>query len=260
MESKDNKNKPLIVLREVTKNYSRGKNNFVGVKNINFEIFKGEIVTILGSSSCGKTTILRLVAGLIKPTSGKIFFQDTDISYAHKSGFFGLVPQSPALLSNRTVEKNINLSLEIKKENNKILIKKIIDMVGLSGYENFYPYQLSGGMKQRVSLARALVFKPQILLMDEPFASVDEIMREKLNVDLVNLHNSLEQTILFVTHNIEEAVFISDRILIMQANPGHIIENLDITLPSKRDQDLRVNADFFEQVTRVRNILKNNKC
>ncbi len=260
MKSKNDKNESLIVLSAVTKNYSKSKDDFVGVQDINFKISKGEIVTILGPSGCGKTTILRLLAGLVKPTGGEIFFQNADISYAHKNGLFGLVPQSSSLLPNRTVALNIKLSLEIKKEDDDLLVKKITNLVGLVGFENFYPHQLSGGMKQRVSLARALVFKPQILLMDEPFAAVDEIMREKLDADLVYLQNSLNQTILFVTHNVEEAVFISDRIFIMHDNPGRIIGELDINLPEKRDQNLRTNPIFFEQVTKVRNILKNNKC
>lgn len=257
MNSINNKNIPLIAFEKVTKNYSKKNSDFIGVEDLNFEIHKGEIVTILGPSGCGKTTILHIVAGLITPTTGNIFFQNTNIANAHKNGLFGLIPQSSSLLPNRTVTANINLSLEIKGQNDKDSLKKIINLVGLSGFENLYPYQLSGGMKQRVSLARALIFKPKILLADEPFAFIDEIMREKLNHDLVDLHHSLEQTVLYVTHNVEEAVFISDRILIMQADPGRIIGQVSIKLPKQRDQSLRLDPAFFQYTTQVRKILKN---
>lgn len=248
----------LVRLNQVGKEYIRGNDHITGITNVSFDIFSGEIVSILGPSGCGKSTILRLIGDIIKPTIGNIAFQKNSIEYARNHGLIGLVPQAPILMPNRTVWENIYLPLEIKKVNNVKKIRNLINTLGLTGFENAYPQQLSGGMKQRVSLARALSYDPKILLMDEPFASLDELMKEKLHYELMNIHKSLDQTIIFVTHDIEEAVFISDRVILMTPHPGTIKEQLKISLPDKRNEKLRTEGVFFNEVKKLREAIK--KC
>lgn len=162
------------------------------------------------------------------------------------------MPQSPTLLPNRTVYTNISLPLEIKKIKDGEVVDKFIDLVHLNGFEKFYPHQLSGGMKQRVSIARALVYEPELILMDEPFASLDEIIRENLNLELINIQRRLNPTIVFVTHDIEEATFISDRIIIMSSQPGKKIGEVKINLSRDRNRELRNSQDFFNTVKEIR--------
>lgn len=249
---------PLITFKNVSRNYYENKKLLVGIDNISFEVYPCQILSILGPSGCGKTTILRLICSILEPTKGKILYQDKDISYARKNGLIGLVPQEPTLLPNRTIEANIALPLEIKKIKDKKAVYQLINLVGLKGFENFYPHQLSGGMKQRVSIARALVYEPEVLLMDEPFASLDEIIRENLNLELINIQRRLKQTIVFVTHNIEEAAFISDRIIVMSTRPGKIIEEIIVDLPQNRNQELRTSQEFFQVVKQIRRLLGKN--
>lgn len=249
---------PLITFKNVSRSYYKNKKLFAGIDNISFEVYPSQILSILGPSGCGKTTILRLICSILDSNKGQILYQKKDISYARKKGLIGLVPQDSTLLPNRTVETNIALPLEIRKIKNKEVVQQLINLVGLKGFEKFYPQQLSGGMKQRVSIARALVYEPEVLLMDEPFASLDEIIRENLNLELINIQRRLKQTIVFVTHNIEEAVFISDRILIMSAQPGKIIEEITVNLPQKRNQEIRNSQEFFQVVKQVRGLLEKN--
>ena len=250
--------KPLIIFKNVSKNYYEDRKPFVAIDKINFEVYSNQILSILGPSGCGKTTILRLISNVLKPTEGEILYQDKNISYAKKNGLIGLVPQEPTLLPNRTVDTNIALPLEIRRERNKNAVYQTIELLGLRGFEKFYPYQLSGGMKQRVSIARALVYKPEILLMDEPFASLDEITRENLNLELINIQRKLKQTIVFVTHNIEEAVFISDQLIIMSTHPGKIIKKIQVNFPIERNQELRNRQDFLRIVQQIRQLLDKN--
>ncbi len=249
---------PLITFKNVSRSYYKNKKLLVGIDKINFKVYPRQILSILGPSGCGKTTILRLICSILEPTKGEILYQNKNISYARKKGLIGLVPQEPTLLPNRTVEDNISLPLEIKKIKDKKAVYQLINFVGLKGFEKFYPHQLSGGMKQRVSIARALVYEPEILLMDEPFASLDEIIRENLNLELINIQCRLKQTIVFVTHNIEEAVFISDRIIVMSTRPGKIIGEIQVDLPKERSQEIRSSQDFFQVVKQIRQLLGKN--
>jgi len=246
---------PLIIFKNVSRNYCENKKLVVGINNVSFKVYPHQILSILGPSGCGKTTILRLISSTLEPSKGNIFYQAKDISYARKNGLIGLVPQTPTLLPNRTVEANIALPLEIKKIKNDKAISQLINLVGLKGFEKFYPHQLSGGMKQRVSIARALACEPEVLLMDEPFASLDEIIREHLNLELINIQRRLKQTVIFVTHNIEEAAFISDRIIVMSAHPGKIVEEVEVNLPQNRNQELRSSQEFFQVVKKIRKLL-----
>lgn len=246
----------LIQFKDVTKCYFKKDKELAGISNLSFDVFKEEIISIVGPSGCGKTTILRLMSNVILQDSGKILYDNEDISIARKAGLIGLVPQSPTLLPNRTVRANIRLPLEIKSIDDDARISNFVRLMGLQGFEDFYPFQLSGGMKQRVSIARALICDPKFLLMDEPFSALDEILRERLNLEVRKIQQKLKQTIVFVTHNIEEAVFISDRIILMSHCPGRIIAEKKIKLPEKRDSALKEKEIFFEQLRNIRKILK----
>lgn len=244
--------KPLISLNDVTKSYAVNGKKTIGVENVSFAVFPGEIVSLIGPSGCGKTTVLKTIANIIDPTSGSIRYQENHISLARKKGLLGYVPQNISLLPNRTVTGNIALSLEIKGRPDTRKITSIIKLVDLDGFEDYYPHHLSGGMKQKVSIARALVHHPEVLLMDEPFASLDEITREKLDSRLLTVFYELKPAIVFVTHSIEEAVFISTRILIMSKAPGKVIDTVTINLPERRDVSIKNTEDYFREVVRIR--------
>lgn len=244
--------RPLISLNDVTRSYTVNDRETIGVKNVTFDVFPGEIVSLVGPSGCGKTTILKMIANIIDPTEGSIQYQEDHISLARKKGLLGYVPQNTSLLPNRTVTGNIALSLEIKGRTDVKKVASVIRLVDLSNFEDYYPYQLSGGMKQKVSIARSLVHHPEVLLMDEPFASLDEITREKLDFRLLKVFYELKPSIVFVTHSIEEAVFISTRILIMSKTPGRIVDTIKINLSEHRDISIKNTEGFFREVVRVR--------
>lgn len=243
---------PLISLDNVTKSYAVNGKKTIGVENVSFDVFPNEIVSLIGPSGCGKTTILKMIANLIDPTNGSIRYQEDHISLARKKGLLGYVPQNTSLLPNRTVTGNIALSLEIKGRPDTRKVASIVDLVDLAGFEDYYPHHLSGGMKQKVSIARALVHHPEVLLMDEPFASLDEITREKLDSRLLTVFCELKPAIVFVTHSVEEAVFISTRILIMSKAPGKIIDTIKIDLPERRGVGIKNTEAYFREVVRIR--------
>jgi NitT/TauT family transport system ATP-binding protein len=244
--------KPLISLNNVTKSYAVNGKRTTVVKSVSLDIFPSEIVSLIGPSGCGKTTILKMVANLIDPTNGSVHYQEDHISLARKKGLLGYVPQNTSLLPNRTVAGNIALSLEIKGKPDTRKVTSIVELVDLAGFEDYYPHHLSGGMKQKVSIARALVHYPKVLLMDEPFASLDEITREKLDSRLLTVFYELKPAIVFVTHSVEEAVFISTRILIMSKAPGKIIDTIKINLPEHRNVDIKNTEVYFQEVVRIR--------
>ncbi len=244
--------KPLISLDNVTKSYVVNGNKTISVETVSFDVFPGEIVSLIGPSGCGKTSILKMIANLIDPTSGSIRYQENDISLARRKGLLGYVPQNTSLLPNRTVTGNIALALEIKGRPDARKVTSIIELVDLDGFEDYYPQHLSGGMKQKVSIARALVHHPDVLLMDEPFVSLDEITREKLDSRLLTVFYELKPSIVFVTHSVEEAVFISTRILIMSKAPGKIIDTIRIGLPERRDISIKNTEAYFREVVRIR--------
>lgn len=244
--------KPLISLDNITRSYGVNGKETIGVEDVSFDVFSGEIVTLIGPSGCGKTTLLKMIANIIDPTKGSIRYQEEHISSARKKGLLGYVPQNTSLLPNRTVAGNIALSLEIKGRPDRQKVTSILELADLNGFEDYYPHQLSGGMKQKVSIARALVHHPEVLLMDEPFASLDEITREKLDSRLLTVFYELKPAIVFVTHSIEEAVFISTRILILSKAPGKIVDTITINLPERRNAGIKNTEDYFREVVRIR--------
>lgn len=223
---------------------------------VNLDVYKGEFISLLGPSGCGKTTLLRSVADLQQPTAGSIKVEDKtprEVRLAQKLGF---VFQQPVLFDWRTVRKNVELPLEVLKKPKDEQHKRadeMLEMVGLTLFADSYPKQLSGGMQQRVNIARALALKPDILLMDEPFSALDEFTKEKLHEDLLKIWRATNKTILFVTHNIEEAVFLSDRVCVFTPHPGRLSRIVSIDLPRPRTLEVKESMEFTRLVAEVRN-------
>ena len=231
-------------------------NDIKALQDINLDIKKGEFISLLGPSGCGKTTLLRIIADLIQPTQGSVHIDGMMPREIRLQKKFGIVFQSPVLLDWRTVRKNIELPLEIMHyDPSKIpqRSQEMMDLVGLGEFADHYPKQLSGGMQQRVGIARALGIEPELLLMDEPFSALDEFTKEKLHVDLLKIWSKTNKTIIFVTHNIQEAVFLSDRICVLSPHPGRLSAVVDVDLPRPRTLDMRDTMHFAELVSKVRN-------
>lgn len=228
------------------------------LSDVDLSIGKGEFVSFIGPSGCGKTTFLRVIADLEKPTSGTISINGMTPEQARQARAYGYVFQAAALFPWRTVENNIALPLEIMggRSEQKERIKRTLDLVNLSGFEKKYPWQLSGGMQQRASIARALAFDADLLLMDEPFGALDEIVRDHLNEQLLKLWAQTNKTICFVTHSIPEAVYLSTRIVVMSPRPGRVTDVIESTLPKERPLDIRETPEFLAIAARVRDGLR----
>lgn len=219
------------------------------LKDINLTINKGKFISIIGHSGCGKTTLLRIIAGLQKLSSGNILYNNELIK-------FGWVPQFPVLLPNKNILENITLPLTINGKKNNKYAKELISKYGLNKFISNYPNQISGGMKQKVSILRSLVTNPELLLMDEPFASIDQYTREILNIDLANKIRSENITTILVTHSIEEAVFLSDEIIILKPKiPSTIHKILKISLPKNRSIEIKNTLQYIKYIAKLRNIL-----
>lgn len=233
-------------------------NGLVVIKDLNLTVEKGEFVSIIGPSGCGKSTLLKLVAGLLYPQAGKILINGLPSISARLEKKIGFVFQNPVLLSWRTVEQNIRLPFEVFKDNppDKRIIE-YIDLVGLAGFERSFPHELSGGMCSRVAIARALVYAPEILLMDESFGDLDEITRDKMDKELLRIWDSTRKTILFVTHSIPEAIFLSDRVAVLSQRPAYVKELIAIDLERPRDEGILESAKFSGLVRRLRHSLEN---
>jgi NitT/TauT family transport system ATP-binding protein len=229
------------------------------LSNVDLDINKGEFVSFIGPSGCGKTTLLRVIADLERPTSGKIAVNGMTPEEARKLRAYGYVFQAPALYPWRTVERNIALPLEImgvSKEERRERIARLLDLVDLAGFDKKFPWQLSGGMQQRASIARALVFDADLLLMDEPFGALDEIVRDHLNEQLLKLWERTGKTICFVTHSIPEAVYLSTKIVVMSPRPGRVTDVIVSPLPKERPLDIRETPEFLAVAHRIRQGLR----
>ncbi len=229
------------------------------LQDINLDIHKGEFVSFIGPSGCGKTTFLRVMADLEKPTGGSITVNGVSPEEARNSRAYGYVFQAAGLYPWRTIAGNIALPLEImgaSKADQAARVKSVLELVELTGFEKKFPWQLSGGMQQRASIARALAFDADILLMDEPFGALDEIVRDHLNEQLLELWAKTHKTIGFVTHSIPEAVYLSTKIVVMSPRPGRIADVIESTLPSERPLSIRDSAEFIEIANRVRDGLR----
>lgn len=229
------------------------------LKGVDLGIKKGDFVSFIGPSGCGKTTFLRCIAGLETPTGGTLTVNGMTPDEARRARAYGYVFQAAGLYPWRTIGGNIRLPLEIMgfdKAKQADRVAKVLDLVELSGFEKKFPWQLSGGMQQRASIARALAFDADILLMDEPFGALDEIVRDRLNEELLKLWGRTGKTIGFVTHSIPEAVYLSTKIVVMSPRPGRITDVIDSPLPKERPLDIRDSAEFIEIAHRVREGLR----
>jgi NitT/TauT family transport system ATP-binding protein len=229
------------------------------LSDVDLTIGKGEFVSFIGPSGCGKTTFLRVIADLEKPTDGTIEINGMTPEEARESRAYGYVFQAAALFPWRTIERNVTLPLEImglSRAEQRDRVKRTLELVNLTGFEKKYPWQLSGGMQQRASIARALAFDADLLLMDEPFGALDEIVRDHLNEQLLELWRRTNKTICFVTHSIPEAVYLSTRIVVMSPRPGRVADVIESTLPSERPLDIRETPEFLAIAARVRDGLR----
>ena len=250
-------NEVVVSLRRVTKEF--GKGGVVAVRDIDLEVRPGELVSLIGPSGCGKSTLLRIVGDLIEPSGGQVIVNGKPAHQARLDRDYGIVFQDAVLYDWRTVAKNIGLPLEMlgwDRKRRAERVREMIELVELGGFEDHRPWQLSGGMQQRVSIARALSFDPALLLMDEPFGALDEMTRERLNMELLRIWERSGGTIIFVTHSISEAVFLSTRVVVMSPRPGQIMGIVDIDLPQPRTAATREHPRFFELVTEVRELLR----
>ena len=248
-----------IEVRSLSLTFKTADTPVHALADIDLQVRRGEFVSFIGPSGCGKTTLMRVIADLEKPSQGSITVNGVSPEEARMKGAYGYVFQAPALYSWRSVMRNIMLPLEIMgmpAAERKARAVKYLAMVGLGGFERKFPWQLSGGMQQRVSIARALSFEPELLLMDEPFGALDEITRDHLNEQLLRLWEKTGKTVIFVTHSIAEAVFLSNRIVVMSPRPGRILEIIESDLPADRGLDIHETTRFIEIAHRVRRALR----
>ena len=244
-----------VDVRNVSLTFETADGKVDALSNVSLQIADGEFVSFIGPSGCGKTTMLRVIADLQQPTSGTLLVNGMSPEQARLQRRYGYVFQAPALFPWRTIEKNIKLPLEImgfSDSEQRARAARYLALVNLNGFERKFPWQLSGGMQQRVSIARALSFDPALLLMDEPFGALDEIVRDHLNEQLLQLWDKTEKTVLFVTHSIPEAVFLSTKIVVMSPRPGRIIDVIDCNFPRNRTLEVRETPEFLKIAQRVR--------
>ncbi|HEV8468512.1 MAG TPA: ABC transporter ATP-binding protein [Candidatus Limnocylindria bacterium] len=249
----------VVSLRGVRKVFGAGSDATNALEKIDLEIPKGAFVSLIGPSGCGKSTLLRLIGDLTQPTAGTIEVNGKSAHRARLDRDYGVVFQSPVLFDWRTVERNVELPLEMSPIGKAARVERaraMLALVELTGFERRYPWQLSGGMQQRVAIARALSFEPAILLMDEPFGALDEMTRERLNIELLRIWQQTGTTIVFVTHSIPEAVFLSTRVVVMSARPGRILDVIGVDLSQPRNDLTREDERYFGFITRVREKLR----
>lgn len=247
---------PLIAVSDVSRVFTSGGTTVTALDHVGFEVQAGNFVSIVGPSGCGKSTLLKIVSGLLAPSSGTVTVHGEPVRAPLEN--VGMVFQAPILLKWRSVIANILLPVEFARldipshtERTRALIK----LVGLEGFDEMYPHQLSGGMQQRVSLCRALVTDPQLLLMDEPFGALDAMTRDELDMELLRIWEERKKTVLFVTHSIQEAVFLSDVVFVMSARPGRLLEQIAINLPRPRSMEMMTDQKFGGYALKIRALL-----
>jgi NitT/TauT family transport system ATP-binding protein len=253
--------RPVVAATGIGKIFDAAPQPVSALEGIDLAIRAGEFVSLIGPSGCGKSTLLRIIGDLIEPTSGEILVNAKPARRARLDRDYGMVFQAPVLMDWRTIARNIELPLEIMgfaKAERTRRSAELLDLVELDGFGERHPWQLSGGMQQRVAIARALAFDPKLLLMDEPFGALDEMTRERMNLELMNIWSRTGTTVVFVTHSIPEAVFLSTRVVVMSARPGRINRIVDIDLSQPRTVETRETTRYFELVTEVREALRRN--
>ena len=250
--------RPVVVANKATVLYEAADHPVLALNEVDLTVRQGEFVSLIGPSGCGKTTLLRVIADLEPLTSGEVLVNDRTPHEARMRRAYGYVFQAPALFPWRTVLANVMLPLQIQgrpRAEAEAVAREHLGRVGLTGFEAKYPWQLSGGMQQRVSIARALGFEPKLLMMDEPFGALDEITRDDLNAQLQQLWQREQRTVVFVTHSIAEAVYLSTRIVVMSPRPGRIVKVIDSPLPAERTLALRDTPAFMALAHEVREAL-----
>jgi NitT/TauT family transport system ATP-binding protein len=250
------KGQPLLSIRNLRKVFKTREGEIEALSNVSFDVHPGEFVSIVGPSGCGKTTVLKIVAGLITKSSGEIDVDEKQFDPTREVGF---VFQTSSLLQWRKVLDNVLLPIEILKNDRSSMEKKateLLELVGLRDFMDSYPNELSGGMQQRVSIARALIHDPKLLLMDEPFGALDAITRERMNIELLRIWTESRKTVLFVTHDINEALFLSDRVIVLSARPSVMVQALDIQLPRPRTLEVRALTEFGNYFLQIYNSLE----
>jgi NitT/TauT family transport system ATP-binding protein len=253
---------PVVEVRGVGKEFGDGADRLVALLDIDLTIRSGEFISLIGPSGCGKSTLLRLIGDLTSPTSGTVTVNGRSARQARLGREYGMVFQAPVLMDWRTVQKNVELPLEVMgydRAQRQARSQAMLELVELGEFGKTHPWQLSGGMQQRVAIARALAFDPKLLLMDEPFGALDEMTRERMNLELMRIWRQTGTTIIFVTHSIPEAVFLSTRVVVMSARPGQISRIVDIDLPQPRTVETREQERYFEHVTTVREALRRHE-
>jgi len=237
---------PLLSIRDLKKSFKTRDGELVALGNVTFDVFPGEFVCIVGPSGCGKTTLLKIVAGLLEKSGGEILVDQAQFDPTREVGF---VFQKPLLLHWRKVLENVLLPVEILGLDRSAMRKRaeeLLELVGLAGFERAYPRELSGGMQQRVSIARALIHNPKLLLMDEPFGALDALTRERMNLELLRIWREAKKTVIFITHGIDEAVFLADRVIVLSARPSRMVKALDVELSRPRSLEVRTQPQFGE--------------
>jgi len=250
---------PVVDARGVGKTFGTGAEQTEALRGIDLQIGAGDFVSLIGPSGCGKSTLLRLIGDLVTPTTGSLAINGKAPGQARLDRDYGIVFQDATLLDWRTVQKNVELPLEImdfSDAERPVRAVEMLSLVQLAGFADHYPWQLSGGMQQRVAIARALAFRPSLLLMDEPFGALDEMTRELMQQEVLRLWEETNISVVFVTHSIPEAVFLSTRVVVMSPRPGRISEEILIDLPRQRTQDTREDVRYFQLITEVREALR----
>ncbi|HEX7224475.1 MAG TPA: ABC transporter ATP-binding protein [Candidatus Limnocylindria bacterium] len=249
----------VVRVSGVDKRFESGGRSVSALSGIDLEIGKGEFVSLIGPSGCGKSTLLRLIGDLTQPSTGTVEVNGKAAHAARLGREYGMVFQAPVLFEWRSVEDNVKLPLELlgmERAEREERARQMLELVELGDFARHHPYQLSGGMQQRVAIARALALQPAILLMDEPFGALDEMTRERMNTEVLRIWEQTGTTIVFVTHSIPEAVFLSTRVVVMSARPGRITRVVDVPLTHPRTDDTREEPAYFRVVTEVREALR----
>lgn len=257
MENVTSATNPVTVeLHNIGMTYKSNNRQTQALNDVTFSVRENEFITLIGPSGCGKTTVLRIIADTVTPSVGEAIIMGGTPAEARKRRQIGFVFQEPALLGWRTVIENILLPLEVmNRKGEQSYARELIGLVGLKGFEHHYPDELSGGMQQRVSIARALSFNPSFLLMDEPFGALDLITRERMGQELLRIWEKTAKTVLFVTHSIEEAVLLSDKILVMSSRPATVLAEVQVNLPRPREQHIHKHSEFLRLTNELREML-----